>query len=113
MFKWGHVTEAEYRKEDAEVRAQIAALPSESGKVIEFSRYRRIAASLPDALAAATPEQIAELMPALVARLDVKDRKVATLTWTPHAEPLFREPEPGTAAESSSPRADSNRRRQP
>jgi hypothetical protein len=47
------------------------AFPADSNKVVEFSKYRRIASSLPDAIANATPEEVQELLPAIVERVDV------------------------------------------
>jgi site-specific DNA recombinase len=111
--EWGDLDDAEYRRLVNEVRAELTALPSDSGKVIEFSKYRRIAASLPDAIASATPEQVQELLPALVERVDVRDRQVADLTWTPPAQPFFVPVAPDEAALFWRPRTDSNRRRRP
>lgn len=91
------------------MRFELAALPADSGKIVEFSKYRRIAASLPDALAAATPEQVQELLPAIVERIDVRDRQVADWKWTPPAEPFFREPEQDTTALGSRPRTGAGR----
>lgn len=84
--------------------------PSDSGKVIESSKYRRIAASLPDAIASATLEQVQELLPALVERVDVRDWQVADFTWTPRAQPFFVPVAPDEAALFWRPRTDAGAR---
>jgi hypothetical protein len=73
----------------SEVRAQLGPLPSDSGKIVEFAKYRQLAASLPDTFASASPEQIQALLPALVERVDVRDRQVVGVVFTPPARPFF------------------------
>lgn len=91
QHEWGEIEDDEFRKAASEVRGQLAGLPGENGKVLEFARYRRVASSLPDAIAAAhdRPDLIESLMPLLVERVEIKDRAVAKVVWTPQARPFF------------------------
>ncbi len=52
LYSWGDLTEADYRKQKAEAETQLAALP-DNDKFVLFDRNRALAASLPDAVAAA------------------------------------------------------------
>jgi hypothetical protein len=81
-----------------------------------FDRQRTIAASLPDAIAAATPDKVQELVALLVERVETADQRVARVTWVPAARPFFRDAgaeRDGEAAPVWRPRRDSNSRRRP
>jgi hypothetical protein len=56
---------------------------------VELGKYRQLAASLPDALASASPEQVQALLPVLVERVDVRDRQLVGVVFTPPARPYF------------------------
>src|SRR5205814_2044744 len=81
QHEWGDLDDGEYRRLSSETRGQLAGLPSESGKVMAFSRLRRVASSLGDAIAASSthPEILEALRPQLVDRNDARDRRVARI----------------------------------
>ncbi len=99
----------------AEAEAQLVALP-DNNKLVMFDRHRTLAASLPDAIAAATPDKVQELVALLVERVETANQRVARVTWVPAARPFFRDA--GAEAEEDAallwrPRRESNSRRRP
>jgi hypothetical protein len=94
QHEWGDITDAECRSGTAAVPADLAALPSETGKIVEFRQKRRVAASLPDALAVlgaeGRHEQVQDALSGLVARVVVRDRRVVWIEPLPPARPFFR-----------------------
>jgi hypothetical protein len=46
MFGWGGLSEPEYRRQVAEVRAQVAAIPGADSKMVVFDDYRQRAAEI-------------------------------------------------------------------
>ena len=111
------LTTAALDEERAAIRTDLARLPSEGRKVIEFNRHRRVAASLPDAIAvlgaAGNQYPVQDLLVALLERVVVRDGQVSASN---------RDSPPGRSSGKcrstrlrggSRPRTDSNRRRQP
>jgi DNA invertase Pin-like site-specific DNA recombinase len=94
QHEWGDITDTEYRTGTAAVRSDLAALPSETGKIVEFRQKRRVAASLPDALAALGAEgrhaEVQDALSGLVARVVVRDRRVVRIEPVAAARPFFR-----------------------
>lgn len=88
MFEWGDIDAAEYRRKAEEARADLASLP-ESDKVISFDAVAARVASMPAALASATPAQAKALIALLVKSVETKDRKVCGITILPAARPFF------------------------
>jgi hypothetical protein len=74
--------------------SDLAALPSETGKIVEFRQKRRVAASLPDAIALlgaeGKHEEVRDALSGLVARVVVRDRRVVRIEPVPAARPFFR-----------------------
>ena len=92
QHEWGDLTDKAYRRLAGEARGQLAALPSEDGKIVEFRRLHRVVAlSLGDAIAASSthPELLEGLLPLVVDHIETRDRRVAKIVWTPRARPFF------------------------
>ncbi len=89
LYAWGDLSEADYRKQKAEVEGALAALPGESDKVVLFDRHRRVVGSLADTLADATPEAVQEFVALLVERVEIRDRQVVRVEWAAPARPFF------------------------
>ena len=53
-----------------------------------FDKHRALASSLPDAIAAATPDKVQELVALLVERVETADTRVSRVTWVPAARPF-------------------------
>jgi DNA invertase Pin-like site-specific DNA recombinase len=117
QHEWGDLSDEEYRKAAVAIRSELGSLPSEKGKVIEFSKYRRVASSLPDAIAAlgasGRPELVQETLATLLQAVAVRDKGVVRIEPVPAALPFFRAETGDVAASFWRPRTDSNRRRQP
>jgi hypothetical protein len=88
LFAWGDLTEAEYRRQKAEVERDLAMLPDDD-KLVLFDRHRRLMVSMAENVAAATPEQLRELILMLVERAETKDRGLGAVKWTGPARPFF------------------------
>jgi hypothetical protein len=73
LFAWGDLTEAEYRRQTAEVERDLALLPDDD-KLVLFDRHRNVMVSMAENVAAATPEQLRELILMLVERAETRDR---------------------------------------
>ena len=84
-------TDDQLHLEMATVRRQLAALPS------PFDRCRAEVKSFAEALDAAAPEKLRELVALLVERVENPDRSVACVIWTGPAQPFFV----ATAAEAA------------
>ena len=91
MYEWGHIDGSEYRRKSDEARADIATLP-EPDKVISFDEVAARVASMPAALASATPEQAKALIALLVESVEANDRQVCGITIVPAARPFFAQP---------------------
>ena len=117
QHEWGDLPDEEYRRQAAAIRADLGSLPSEKGKIIEFNRKRRVAPSLPDALAvlgaSGRPEYVQETLAALVRTVVVRDRRVVRIEPLRAARPFFRDVTGDDPALLWRPRTESNRRRQP
>jgi hypothetical protein len=117
QHEWGEIEDEPYRKATAAIRADLAALPSDKGKIIEFNKHRRVAASLPDAIAvlgaSGRPELVQETLAALLQAVVVRDKGVVRIEPVPAARPFFRAEAGDEAASCWRPRTDSNRRRRP
>ena len=115
LYSWGDLTEADYGKQKAEAEALMVALP-DNDKLVMFDRHRAIAASLPDAIAAATPDKVQELVALLVERVETSNQRVSRVTWVPAARPFFRDEGAERDEEAAllwRPRRESNSRRRP
>jgi hypothetical protein len=80
--------EAEYRRQKTEVERDLAMLPDDD-KLVLFDRHRTLMISMAENVAAATPEQLRELILMLVERAETKDRGLGTVKWTGPARPFF------------------------
>ena len=87
MYEWGDIDAAEYRRKAEQARADLASLP-EPDKVISFDDVAARVASMPTALASATPEQAKALIALLVESVETSDRKVSGITIVPAARPF-------------------------
>ena len=78
---------------NAAIRSDLSALPSDRGKIVEFSTYQRVAASLPDALAvlgaSGRPELAQDTLAALVRAVVIMDKRVIRIEPVPAARPFF------------------------
>jgi len=88
---WGDLTDEQYRSERAEIEAMLAALPARAtDKLVAFDEARARLLSMPEAIAVATPERRAEIVPLLVGRVTANRTTGMTgLEWTPPAAPFF------------------------
>ena len=116
LYSWDDLTEVDYRREKREVEARLAALP-DNDELALFERHRTIAASLSEAIAKASGDQLKALVAMMVERIDTAHQVVTRITWTPPALPFFDQ---ASIADDSTrtalfwrPRTDSNRRRAP
>jgi hypothetical protein len=87
---WADLSEADYRRQVSEVRAQLAALPGGNSKLVLFDRYRAEARSFAEMVDAASGDKLQELLPLLVARVEARDRRVVRVVPTEPAAPFFR-----------------------
>jgi DNA invertase Pin-like site-specific DNA recombinase len=85
---WGDISDATYRSERASAESQLAEL-SDHDKLLVFDRHREVMASMPDALANATPEQLQQLVAKLIERVETANRKVVRIVWSAPARPFF------------------------
>jgi hypothetical protein len=85
---WGDISDAEYRSERASAESQLAEL-SDHDKLLVFDRHREVMASMPDAIAHATPEQLQQLVAKLLERVETANRKVVRIVWSAPARPFF------------------------
>ena len=88
LFAWGDLTEAEYRRQKTEVERDLTMLPDDD-KLVLFDRHRRLMVSMAENVAAATPEQLRELILMLVERAETRDRGLGPVRWTGPARPFF------------------------
>jgi hypothetical protein len=88
LFAWGDLTEAEYRRQKAEVDRDLSMLPDD-GKLVLFDRQRKVLVDMAENVAAATPEQLRELVLMLVERAETRGRELGAVTWTGPARPFF------------------------
>ena len=58
-------------------------------KLVLFDRHRRLMVSMAENVAAATPEQLRELILMLVERAETRDRGLGPVRWTGPARPFF------------------------
>lgn len=115
LYSWGELTELEYRKQKADAERQLDLTP-DSNKLVQFDRHRQLASSLVDAIAAATPDKVQELVALLVERVETANQRVVRVVWVPGARPFFRDVAAEADAEGAQvwrPRRDSNSRRRP
>ena len=82
------LTEAEYRRQKAEVERDLSLLPDD-GKLVQFDRHRKVMVDMAENVAAATPEQLRELILMLVERAETHGRELGAVTWTGPARPFF------------------------
>jgi hypothetical protein len=107
QHQWGDIDDAEYRAKMTETRDQLALLP-EPEKVITFDAVAGVVASLSQALAAATSEQLKSFIGMLLTRVQVTQDGRYEIEPVPSARPFF------AARESllQAPRTDSNPQQQ-
>ncbi len=105
MFGWGDLSEADYRRQVQEVRAQLAAIPSPDHKLVVFDDYRQRAAemrSFAEMVDSASGDKLQELVPWLIARVETADKHVVRIVPTDPARHFFawaeQEPEQADCA---------------
>jgi DNA invertase Pin-like site-specific DNA recombinase len=97
QHRHGYIDDEQLHREMTTVRRQLAALPSPDDKLVLFDRYRAEVKSFAEALDAAAPEKLRELVALLVERVETDARAVARVMWTGPARPFFV----ATAAEAA------------
>lgn len=85
---WGDLGDAEYQAERDATRAALGELP-DGDRIRAFDAYRARILALPEAIAAASPARLEELCGIVVQKVVVRDRLVASIEWTPPAQPFF------------------------
>ena len=92
QHQWGDLSDDEYRAERREIDAAVAALPAlATDTLVAFDEARARLLSMPEAIAAASAERRAEIVPLLVARVTAtRTTGMTGLEWTPPAAPFFR-----------------------
>ena len=82
----------EYRAERREIDAAVALLPARAtDTLVAFDEARARLLSMPEAIAAATPERRAEIVALLLGRVEAtRTTGMMGLEWTPPAAPFFR-----------------------
>ena len=88
-FDCGELPESEYRGKVADIRRQLAALPSPDDKLVLFDRYRSEVRSFAETLAGASEEKVRELVALLIDRVETADRAVGRVVWSAPARPFF------------------------
>jgi site-specific DNA recombinase len=89
---WGDLSDEAYRAEKLAIESDLARLPASStDTLIAFDEARARLLSMPEAIAAASPEHRAEVVRLVIDRV-VADREhgLVALEWTPPAAPFFR-----------------------
>ena len=94
QHQWGDIGDDEYRNERREIEAAVAILPARStDTLVAFDEARARLLSMPEAIAAASPERRAEIVRLLVERVTAtKADGMTELEWTAPAAPFFRRP---------------------
>ena len=94
QHQWGDIGDDEYRNERREIEAVLATLPARStDTLVAFDEARARLLSMPEAIAAASPERRAEIVGLLVERVTAtKADGMTGLEWTAPAAPFFRRP---------------------
>ncbi len=88
LYGWGHIDEARYRADRAEIEAGLAAL-SEDDRLVKFDRTRALVRTLPEAMAGASRDRLQELVAMVVERVEAADRQLGAIVWQPAARPFF------------------------
>ena len=101
LYSWGDLSEGDSRREVADTRGQLAAIPDES-KVITFDRHSRVIEDMVTNVERFTPGQLQELARLPIERVEARDGQVESVVWSGPARPRDWRP-----------RTDSNRRRRP
>ncbi|MGZ6372219.1 MAG: zinc ribbon domain-containing protein, partial [Candidatus Limnocylindria bacterium] len=83
LYGWDSLTEAEYRAAKAEAEAALAALPTDSDRIVLFDPHRARVASLGDEMAEMTWEQVAEVFSLMVERVDTRDQRAVGVVLLP------------------------------
>jgi hypothetical protein len=92
LFGWGDLSEGDYRRQVAEVRAQLSAIPGTDSKLVAFDDYRARAAemrSFAEMVDSASGDKVQELLPWLIARVETADKQVVRIVPTDAARPFF------------------------
>ena len=89
QHRHGYIHDETLHREMTSVRRQLAAMPASDDKVVVFDDYRQAVRSFAEIVAAASPEQLRELVALVVERVETADRAVARVVWTPPARPFF------------------------
>ena len=71
-----------------EVERDLALLPDDD-KLVLFDHHRRLMISMAENVAAATPEQLRELILMLVEHAETQDRGLGAVRWTGPARPFL------------------------
>ena len=92
QHQWGDIGDDEYRTERREIEVALATLPARStDTLVALDEARARLLSMPEAIAAASPERRAEIVGLLVERLTATRKTGLTgLEWTAPAAPFFR-----------------------
>ena len=106
QHQWGDLTDDQYRTERREIEIALAALPAKAtDTLVAFDQARARLLSMPEAIAAASPQRRAEIVPLLVAQVTAtKTSGMTGLEWTPPAAPFFRRGVLARAVWDSNPR---------
>ena len=92
QHQWGDIGDDEYRTERREIEADLATLPARNtDTLVAFDEARARLLSMPEAIAAASPERRAEIVGLLVERVTAtRTTGLTGLEWTAPAAPFFR-----------------------
>jgi hypothetical protein len=92
QHRWGDLTDEQYRDERLAIEADLARLPAPAtDTLVAFDEARTRLLSMPEAIAAASPQRRAEIVALLVRRAEANRTTGLTgLEWTPPAAPFFR-----------------------
>ena len=87
QFEWGDISPTDYRSKMEETRAELTLLP-EPDKLVTFDQVAGVVASLGQAIDAASPKQLKELVRLLVVRVTTANREVTGIEVVPAALPF-------------------------
>ena len=113
LYGWGDMEEVDYRRAKTEAEAALAALPTDSDRLVLFDEHRARVASLGDEMASMTREQLQEIFALMIERVETKDQKVTRVVLLPEWRPFFDAERTEVRWGPWRPRTDSNRRRAP
>jgi hypothetical protein len=90
LYKWGDMTEEEYRREREAIQREMAALAPEASQTTNLDRLAEFLANISGAWKVASGEQRNKLARTLFQEIWIKDNQVVAVKPQPELEPFFK-----------------------